>query len=46
MQTMEQALANLVRSGAVSFEEAIAKSARPDELQRIVAGGAGLKASK
>ncbi|MGK7872059.1 MAG: type IV pilus twitching motility protein PilT [Xenococcaceae cyanobacterium] len=38
MQTMEQALANLVQSGVVSFEEAISKSAKPDELQRLVHG--------
>ena len=38
MQTMEQALANFVISGSVSFEEAISKSARPDELQRLVGG--------
>lgn len=38
MQTMEQALANLVKSGVVAYEEAISKSARPDELQRLVQG--------
>ena len=41
MQTMEQALANLVKSGDAAFEEAISKSARPDELQRLVYGAAG-----
>ena len=40
MQTMEQALATLVKSGTISFEEAMSKSARPDELQRLVQGGA------
>jgi len=40
MQTMEQSLANLVLSGVVSFEEAISKSGKPDELQRLVSGGA------
>ncbi|MGK7941624.1 MAG: type IV pilus twitching motility protein PilT [Crocosphaera sp.] len=45
MQTMEQALANFVISGTVSFEEAISKSARPDELQRLVGGASmGMKA--
>ncbi|GBF82733.1 twitching motility protein [Aphanothece sacrum FPU1] len=45
MQTMEQALASMVVSGSVSFEEAISKSGRPDELQRLVAGAStGLKA--
>jgi twitching motility protein PilT len=38
MQTMEQGLANLVVNGVVAFEEAIAKSGKPDELQRLVAG--------
>jgi twitching motility protein PilT len=40
MQTMEQTLARLVLSGSVAFEEAIAKSAKPDELQRLVNEGA------
>jgi twitching motility protein PilT len=44
MQTMEQGLANLVVSGVISFEEAISKSSKPDELQRLVAGaGANAK---
>ncbi|MGL5873885.1 MAG: type IV pilus twitching motility protein PilT [Xenococcaceae cyanobacterium] len=38
MQTMELALANLVKSGVISLEEAIAKSSKPDELQRLVGG--------
>jgi twitching motility protein PilT len=38
MQTMEQALANLVVNGSVSFEEAISKCGKPDELQRLVSG--------
>lgn len=40
MQTMEQALSNLILSGTVSFEEAISKSGKPDELQRLVSSGA------
>ena len=40
MQTMEQSLANLVRSGQISFEIAASKSSKPDELQRILAGSA------
>jgi twitching motility protein PilT len=40
MQTMEQALAALVVNGVISFEEAISKSARPEELQRLVSGAA------
>nr|ABG54264.1 type IV pili twitching motility protein [Microcystis aeruginosa UWOCC MRA] len=44
MQNMEQGLANLVVSGVISFEEAISKSSKPDELQRLVAGsGANAK---
>jgi twitching motility protein PilT len=45
MQTMEQGLANLVVRGVVSLEEAISKSGKPDELQRLIAGaGANAKA--
>ncbi|MBD1804606.1 type IV pilus twitching motility protein PilT [Microcoleus sp. FACHB-SPT15] len=40
MQTMEQSLANLVRTGQISFEIAASKSSKPDELQRILAGSA------
>ncbi|RMF23591.1 MAG: type IV pilus twitching motility protein PilT [Cyanobacteria bacterium J083] len=36
MQTMEQALANLVKNEVISLEEGIAKSARPEELKRLV----------
>jgi twitching motility protein PilT len=38
MQTMEQSLSNLVKSGVISFEAAMTKSSKPDELQRILAG--------
>jgi twitching motility protein PilT len=44
MQTLELSLANLVRSGQVSFEVAMTKSAKPDELQRILAGSGGMGA--
>ncbi len=37
MRTMEQSLANLVRSGAISADEALARSSRPDELNRMLA---------
>jgi twitching motility protein PilT len=43
MQTMEQSLANFVKSGAVDLEEAMTKSSRPDELQRLVAGASMAK---
>jgi twitching motility protein PilT len=46
MQTMEQALANLIKSGTISFEEGMAKSSKPDELQRIVGGMMGAGASR
>lgn len=46
MQTMEQSLANHVKNGSISFEEAISKSAKPDELQRLVAGNLSAKASR
>jgi twitching motility protein PilT len=36
MQTMEQALATYVKSGAISLEEGLSKSSNPDELQRLV----------
>ena len=35
MQTMEQALASLIKKGVVSLEEGMSKTARPDELQRL-----------
>lgn len=38
MQTMEQALANLVKTGTISMEEGLAKSGKPDELKRLLAG--------
>ena len=38
MLTMEQALADLVKAGVISIEEGVAKSSKPDELQRLVAG--------
>jgi twitching motility protein PilT len=42
---MEQALANYVKAGSISFEAAMGKSSKPDELQRIIgAAPAGAKA--
>jgi twitching motility protein PilT len=38
MQTMEQAVANLVLSGTIAFEEGMSKCGKPDELQRLVSG--------
>ncbi|NEO97294.1 MAG: type IV pilus twitching motility protein PilT [Symploca sp. SIO2E9] len=43
MKTLEQDLANYVKTGVISFEVGMSKSSKPDELQRILggAGGAG-----
>jgi twitching motility protein PilT len=38
MQTMEQVLAGFVKNGDISMEDALGKSSKPDELQRLVAG--------
>ena len=46
MQTMEQALANLVKTGVIDIEEGIGKSGKPDELQRLVAGAMSLGTNK
>lgn len=44
MQTMEQALSNFVKAGIISFEAAVGKSSKPEELQRILAGAGGMGA--
>jgi twitching motility protein PilT len=36
MQTLEKALANLIKAGAISKEEGLAKAGKPDELTRLV----------
>ncbi|OKH11635.1 type IV pilus twitching motility protein PilT [[Limnothrix rosea] IAM M-220] len=46
MQTMEQALAGLVSAGTITFEEGLAKSGKPDELQRLVGGALGGSGAK
>jgi twitching motility protein PilT len=38
MQTMEMTLSNMVKSGLISFEAAMSKSSKPDELQRLIGG--------
>ncbi len=40
MQTMDAALAELVRKGAISREEAEKRSSNPDELRRLMGSGA------
>lgn len=36
MQTLEQSLANLVKANAISQEEALAKTSRPDDLHQLI----------
>lgn len=44
MQTMEMSLANHYKSGAISYEAAMGKSSKPDELQRLIGPApAGMK---
>lgn len=38
MQTLEKVLADLYKSGTISFEAAMSKTSRPDELQRLIGG--------
>ncbi|MGK7909416.1 MAG: type IV pilus twitching motility protein PilT [Synechococcus sp.] len=40
MQTLEKVLAELYHNGIISFDSAMAKTSRPDELSRLL-GGAG-----
>jgi twitching motility protein PilT len=37
MQTLERALATLVQQGTIALDEAMTKSSRPEELQRLLA---------
>lgn len=39
MQTLEKVLADLYKAGSISFESAMAKTSRPDELQRLIGSG-------
>ena len=38
MQTLEMALSNLYKESIISFDQAMAKTSRPDELQRLIGG--------
>ncbi|MEN9252426.1 MAG: type IV pilus twitching motility protein PilT [Thermostichales cyanobacterium BF4_bins_65] len=38
MQTLEKALADLYQQGKITFETAMSKTSRPDELQRLLGG--------
>ncbi|MEO0986406.1 MAG: type IV pilus twitching motility protein PilT [Cyanobacteria bacterium J06639_14] len=47
MQTLERALADLYKPGTISFEAAMSKTSRPEELQRLLGGvNANAAASK
>lgn len=39
MQTLERVLADLYKSGAISFESAMSKTSKTDELQRLINAG-------
>jgi twitching motility protein PilT len=39
MVTLEKVLSDLYRSGTISFESAVSKTSRPDELQRLMGSG-------
>lgn len=38
MQTLEKVLADFYKAGTISFEAAMSKTSRPDELQRLIGG--------
>lgn len=44
MQTLERVLADLYIAKKISFEAAMSKTSRPDELQRLIGGSAGMTA--
>jgi len=41
MQTLERVLADLYNAGTITFESAMSKTSRPEELQRLLGGGGG-----
>lgn len=41
MMTLERVLADLYKAGTISFEAAMSRTSRPDELQRLIGGGPG-----
>jgi twitching motility protein PilT len=43
MQTLETSLKELYQKGLVTFEDALAKTSRPDDFKRLVSGGAGVR---
>lgn len=46
MQTLEKVLADLYKAGTISFEAAMSKTSRPDELQALIGGAAAAAAAK
>ncbi len=44
MQTLEKVLADLYKEGKISFESAMSKTSRPDELQRLIGGAPAARA--
>ena len=46
MQTLEKVLADLYKSGSISFEAAMSKTSRPEELQRLLGGGPNAPANE
>ncbi|MEM8716564.1 MAG: twitching motility protein PilT, partial [Cyanobacteria bacterium P01_G01_bin.4] len=43
MQTLEKVLAELYHNGIISFDSAMSKTSRPDELGRLLGGGGALQ---
>ena len=41
MITLEKALSDMYKAGTITFESAMSKTSRPDELQRLMAGSPG-----
>ncbi|MGF1537437.1 MAG: type IV pilus twitching motility protein PilT [Elainellaceae cyanobacterium] len=39
MCTLERVLADLYKSGAITFDAAMSKTSKPDEMQRLIGGG-------
>ncbi|MGB3495033.1 MAG: type IV pilus twitching motility protein PilT [Elainellaceae cyanobacterium] len=46
MRTLERVLADLYKSGQISFESAMSRTSKTDELQRLINAGGGAAAAK
>lgn len=46
MLTLERVLADLYQAGTITFEAAMSKTSRPEEMQRLIGGGAKPAAGK